>query len=145
LEDVVRKLFRAFAGVQDMQITAPFKHALLVSDQVSDRAQTELLGSVIAHAGFGVVFVAADRRIIYANDTAETLMHARGGLRRERNCISTADFTSSRKLQSLITAALRQTHEPAQGGALIHCNEEGEPSLVVHVVPFGQHADLQPD
>jgi DNA-binding CsgD family transcriptional regulator len=40
---------------------------------------------------------------------------------------------------------LRQTHEPGQGGALIHCNEEGELSLVVHVVPFGQHADLQPD
>lgn len=101
-----------------------------------DRTLSDLLGSVMARAGFGLVLAAANRRIIYANDAAETLMRASNGLRRERNCISAADFTASRKLQSLITAASRQTDEAAQGGSLIFRDEDGMASLVVHVVPL---------
>ena len=101
-----------------------------------DRTLSDLLGSVMARAGFGLILATADRRIIYANDAAETFMRASNGLRRERNSISAADFTSSRKLQSLITAASRQAEEAAQGGSLILRDEDGMASFVVHVVPL---------
>jgi DNA-binding CsgD family transcriptional regulator len=109
-----------------------------------DKTLSELLGSVMACAGFGLILATADRRIIYANDAAETVMRASNGLRRERNCISAADFTSSRKLQSLITAASRQAEEAVQGGSLILRDEDGMASLVVHVVPLCRPSAVVP-
>ncbi len=103
-----------------------------------ERTLSELLGSVMARAGFGLALVTANRRIVYANDTADTLMRASNGLRCERNCIIAANSTTSRKLQSLITAACRQTGESVHGGSLIIRNEDGVASLAVHVVPLCQ-------
>lgn len=103
-----------------------------------DGTLSELLGSMMARAGFGLALVTADRRIVYANDTADTLMRDRNGLRCERNCVIAADSTTSRKLQSLITAACRQTGELVQGVSLIIHNEDGAASLVVHIVPLCQ-------
>jgi DNA-binding CsgD family transcriptional regulator len=101
-----------------------------------DRALSELLGSAMARAGFGLILATPDRRIVYVNDAADTLMCAGSGLRRQRDCISATDFTTSRKLQSLITAASRQTDESVRGGSLIIRDEDGMASLVVHVVPL---------
>jgi DNA-binding CsgD family transcriptional regulator len=133
-----KSLLIGFVGVERMQMLATrVKHAFLVSDLLNmDKTLLELLGSVIARAGFGVVLAAADRRIVYANDTAETLMRASNSLRCERDCISATDFKTSRKLQSLITAASQQTDDSGQGGSLIVRDEDGVASLVVHVVPL---------
>jgi len=118
-------------------IASHMERAFLVRDLLSeDRTLSELLGSVMARAGFGLILATADRRIVYVNDAADTLMRASNGLHCERNCISAGDFTTSRKLQSLITAASRQTDESAQGGSLIFRDEDGVASLVVHVVPL---------
>ncbi len=119
-------------------IASHIERGFLVRDLPSeDRTLAELLGSAIAHAGFGLILATADRRIVYVNDAADTLMRASGnGLRCERNCISATDFTSSRKLQSLITAASRQTDKSAHGGSLIFRDEGGVASLVVHIVPL---------
>ena len=65
-------------------------------------------------------------------------MRARNGLRCERNCIIAVNSTSSRKLQSLVAPACRQTGELVHGGSLIIRNEDGVASLVVHVVPLCQ-------
>jgi DNA-binding CsgD family transcriptional regulator len=117
-------------------IASHIECAFLVRDLLSeDRTLSELLGSVMARAGFGLILATADRRIVYVNDAADTLMRASNGLHCERNCISAGDFTTSRKLQSLITAASR-TDESAQGGSLIFRDEDGVASLVVHVVPL---------
>jgi DNA-binding CsgD family transcriptional regulator len=143
-----KSLLIGFVGVERMQMLATrVKHAFLVSDLLNmDKTLLELLGSVIARAGFGVVLAAADRRIVYANDTAETLMRASNSLRCERDCISATDFKTSRKLQSLITAASQQTDESGQGGSLIVRDEDGVASLVVHVVPLSpRSAVLPPD
>jgi hypothetical protein len=91
-----------------------------------------LLGSVVARAGFGLILATADRRIVYVNDAAETLMRTSKGLRCERNCINAVDFTSSRKLQSLIAAASQQRDESVQKGSRIIHDEDGAASLVVH-------------
>lgn len=125
-----------------MHMMSPFKHPILVKDRSDeDRAQAELLGRVMACAGFGLVLVAADRSIFYANDSARILMHAGGGLRCEHNVLGADDPRMSKKLQLLIESASRQTGTPEQGGALILRNSEGMPSLVVHVIPLGPHSD----
>ncbi|PZR85287.1 MAG: hypothetical protein DLM68_11290 [Hyphomicrobiales bacterium] len=126
-------------------IASQIERAFLARDLLSDdRTLSELLGSVMARAGFGLILATADRRIIYVNDAADTLMRARNGLRCERNCISASDFTSSRKLQSLITAASRQTDESVQGGSLIFRDEDGAASLVVHIVPLCPRSAVVP-
>ena len=118
-------------------IASHIERAFLVRDLLSeDGALSELLGSVIGCAGFGLILATADRRIVYANGAADALMHARNGLRCERNSITATGFISSRKLQSLIVAASRQAAKSAQGGSLILRDEDGAASLAVHVVPL---------
>jgi hypothetical protein len=90
--------------VSHIERAIPLGHFL-----TEERTLSQLLGNVMARAGFGLALVTADRRIVYANDTADTLMRARNGLRCERNCIVAANSTTSRKLQSLMTPACRQT------------------------------------
>jgi DNA-binding CsgD family transcriptional regulator len=125
-----------------MHMMSSFKHPILVRDHSGeDRAQAELLGRVMACAGFGLVLVAADRSIFYANDSGRTLMHAGGGLLCEHNVLGADDPRMSKKLQSLIESASRDTDTPGQGGALILRDCEGMPSLVVHVIPLGLHSD----
>jgi len=130
--------FLAFVGVERMQTVAShIERAFLVRDFLSEaRTLPGLLGSVMARAGFGLILATADRRIVYVNDAAETLMRMSKGLRCERNCISAVDSMSSRKLQSLITAASQRRDGSVQKGSLIIHVEDGAASLVVHVVPL---------
>src|ERR1700720_1926582 len=111
---------------------ALFAHSLIGEDGTL----TELLGSMIAHAGYGLVLANADRKIIYANDAAKALMRTSQGLRCNNDCI----FNSSRQLQSLIFAATWQTGEPVQGGSMILRDEDGVATLVVHVVPLSRRS-----
>jgi DNA-binding CsgD family transcriptional regulator len=129
-----------------MQMIIPqIERAFRVNDPLSeDRALSELLGSMLERAGFGLILVTADRRIVYANDTAETLMRRSNGLRCERNCVNAADFTASRKLRSLITAASRQADEKMRSGSLLYRDEDGMASLIVHVVPLRTNSSVGP-
>jgi DNA-binding CsgD family transcriptional regulator len=125
-----------------MHMMSPFKHPIFVRDRDNeDRAQAKLLGRVMACAGFGLVLVAADRTIFYANDSGRTLLHAGGGLRCEHNVLGADDPRMAKKLHSVIESASRHTDTLGQGGALILRNSEGRPSLVVHVIPLGPHSD----
>ncbi|MCI0466913.1 MAG: hypothetical protein L0Y57_07920, partial [Beijerinckiaceae bacterium] len=66
-----------------MQIFAPPRvNSVSLFDVLLNHEGTlaELLGEMIAHAGFGLVLVTIDRQIVYANDAAETLMRAGSGL-----------------------------------------------------------------
>jgi DNA-binding CsgD family transcriptional regulator len=119
-----------------MQMIAP-NSALSSGYLVGEgRMQMDLLGHVIAKAGFGLILVAANRKIICANHVAEELM-LRGGLCRERGCICASDFSTSRKLQSLISsAASKSIGEALPGGSIILSNENRLAPLVVHVVPL---------
>jgi PAS domain-containing protein len=86
--------FLAFVEVERMQMIAShIEHAFLVRDFLSEeRTLPGLLGSVVARAGFGLILATADRRIVYVNDAAETLMRTSKGLRCERNCIKRSRF-----------------------------------------------------
>jgi DNA-binding CsgD family transcriptional regulator len=115
---------------------ALFAHSLIGEDGTL----TELLGSMIAHAGYGLVLANEDRKIIYANDAAKALMRASQGLRCSNDCISATDFNSSQQLQSLIFAATWQTGEPIQGGSMFLRDEDGVATLVIHVVPLSRRS-----
>jgi DNA-binding CsgD family transcriptional regulator len=129
-----------------MQIIPPhIRPAFLDRDPLShDETLTELLGRMITCAGFGLVLATSERRIVYANDAAKTLIRARSCLRCEHGCISATDFMTSRKLQSLVFAASRQTDEPVQGGPLVFRSEDGVALLVVHVVPLSPRFPILP-
>ena len=128
-----------------MQMIAPCaKRAFLDSDEYM--TQVELLGNVIASAGFGLVLVRSNRQIVCANDAAEKLMRASSGLRCEHGCICAPNFKTAWKLQSLISAASRPIDEAVPGGSIILRNQDGLASLVVHVVPFSPPSTvLMPD
>src|SRR5208337_1119751 len=127
-----------FVGVVPMQMIAPcVKRAFLDSGLPSEyMTQVELLGNVIASAGFGLVLVRSNRKIVCANEAAEKLMRASSGLRCEHGCICAPNFKTAWKLQSLISAASRPMDEAVPGGSIILRNQDGLASLVVHVVPF---------
>jgi DNA-binding CsgD family transcriptional regulator len=112
--------------------------AFFADSLIGEESLTELLGNVIAHAGYGLVLTNSDRQIIYANDAAKALMRGGQNLRCNNDCISAADFGSSRQLQSLILAATGQTGEPPEGGSMIIRNEDGVATLVVHVVSLSR-------
>jgi DNA-binding CsgD family transcriptional regulator len=103
-----------------------------------DSNLTELLGNVIAHAGYGLVLANRDRQIIYASDAAKALMRVSCFLHNHNGSICATDFDLSRRLQSLILAATGEAGEPAKGGSLIHRDEGGAAALVVHVVPLSR-------
>ncbi len=118
-------------------IAAHAEHTFLVRDRPDEeRALSELLGSVIARAGFGLMLITSDRRIVYANDAVKRLIRAHNGLDCKQGRIDATDFAASRKLQSLITAASRQTDGSLQGGPVVLRNEDGMASLIIHVVPL---------
>jgi DNA-binding CsgD family transcriptional regulator len=129
-----------------MQMIAPrVKSAFLTSDLLDEyMIQVELLGNVIASAGFGLVLVRANRQIVCANDAAEKLMRASSGLRYEYGCICAPDSKTARKLQSLISAASRPIVEAVPGGSIILRNRDGLVSLVVHVLPLSPPSTVLP-
>jgi DNA-binding CsgD family transcriptional regulator len=129
-----------------MQMIAPrVKTAFLASDLLDEyMIQVELLGNVIASAGFGLVLVRANRQIVCANDAAEKLMRASSGLRYEYGCICAPDSKTARKLQSLISAASRPIVEAVPGGSIILRNRDGLASLVVHVLPLSPPSTVLP-
>jgi DNA-binding CsgD family transcriptional regulator len=100
-----------------------------------DETVTELLGRIIARAGFGLVAVKPDRTVIYANESAKALMQARHYLHCDWGRISTTDFEASRKLQSLILAASRQLDVLGNGEPIVVRDGDGVDALIIHVVP----------
>jgi len=115
---------------------------LLENPATGDQVKAELLGDLIARVGLGVLVVAADRRIVYANKTADALMQARYKLYCKDGCLNSTDFVSSRKLQTLIADAATNGNEPRREGSLILPAEDGSPPFVIHVVPLALHGDF---
>jgi DNA-binding CsgD family transcriptional regulator len=117
----------------------PINPAFFAEPLIGEDANlTDLLGNVIAHAGYGLVLANRDRQIIYANDAAKAFMRTNRFLHNHNGSIGATDFNLARRLQSLILAATGQTGEPVKGGSLIHRDEGGAAALVVHVVPLSR-------
>ena len=117
-----------------MQTMPPLvKRDFLASDLLSEcMIQLELLGNVVTSAGFGLVLVAANCQIVFANNAADKLMRASRGLCWHHGCINASDFKTARELQSMMSDDSR--HEAARGGSIILRDKDGQESLVVHSV-----------
>jgi DNA-binding CsgD family transcriptional regulator len=127
-----------------MQMTSAHAPAFAISDAIqSHMHQVEQLGKVIGSAGFAVLLVTANRRIMCANDAAEKLLAENNLLRRERDCLNLKDPGAARKLNVLLSPGLRRTGDAAPKGSLVHRDKYGNASLVIHVVPLVQQADVR--
>jgi hypothetical protein len=117
-------------------IASHIERPFLVRDFLSEeRTLPGLLGSVVARAGFGLILATADRRIVYVNDPAETLMRtSKGALRTQLHQCSR--FYVFAKIAIAYHCASQQRDESVQKGSLIIHDEDGAASLVVHVVPL---------
>jgi hypothetical protein len=93
-------------------IAPPAKNGIRAPDPLNEsRTQFELLGDAIANAGFGLMLVTANRRIVWANKSAASLMRKSSELRCKDGCISALDFKIARKLPSLISATSQLLNE----------------------------------
>ncbi|HTV32538.1 MAG TPA: helix-turn-helix transcriptional regulator [Methylocella sp.] len=113
--------------------------------QNAETVLPDILGTLMARAGFGLILTNVDRRIFFINDKAETFLRAGHGLRCERNCISAGDFATSKKLESLIREASRRSDQRLGAGSLLIRDEGGAAALAVHVMPIDLcHLEHQP-
>jgi DNA-binding CsgD family transcriptional regulator len=118
-------------------IAPPAKNGIPHHDPLNEsRSQIELLGDAIANAGLGLMLVTANRRIVWANKFAVSLISKSSELRCKDRCISALDFKIGRKLQSLISPTSQSLDEKAPRGSILLRNEDGLASIVVHVVPL---------
>ncbi len=121
-----------------MELVRSNPASIAVSRSGEEFRLTELLGSVIAYAGYGLIVARPDRRIIYANDPARKLMRAANGLRSEKGVLVASDFDSSRQLQALVLAASGQTGGPEHAGSMIIRDADGLAALVIHSVSLSR-------
>jgi len=130
------------AEIDHMRSIAPhLKRAFMVGDLLDEyRAQTQLLGNVVAQAGFGVIMTTANGRVTYCNPMAEMLLTTPSGLTTEHGHISATDFQTAQQLKAQVLAAARPNEDLSPGGTILLSNEEGQPSLVVHIVPLSARA-----
>jgi hypothetical protein len=94
----------------------PYAEASALANSLYDhRAQAELLGTLIADAGFGVILVAPAGQIIYMNNVASNLIRLRRGFCSQQGRLKATDVKCSQKLQSLISAASLPATKPSLG------------------------------
>jgi DNA-binding CsgD family transcriptional regulator len=113
----------------------PYAEASALANSLYDhRAQAELLGTLIADAGFGVILVAPAGQIIYMNNVASNLIRLRRGFCSQQGRLKATDVKCSQKLQSLISAASLPSNETFSG-SMILSQQDSEEIFAVHVVP----------
>jgi DNA-binding CsgD family transcriptional regulator len=138
--------FRSTVRVKRMSLIAPpARNGVPANDPLKESStQFELLGDVIANAGFGLILVTANQRIVWANKSAGNLMRKSSELRCKDGRISASDFKIAHRLRSLISATSQLLNEEASRGSILLRNEDGLASLVVHVVPLASLLTVLP-
>jgi DNA-binding CsgD family transcriptional regulator len=110
----------------------------------SHMSQVEQLGKVIGNAGFAVLLVTSNRRILCANGAAETLLTENNLLRNERGCLNIQDPCASRKLHDLLMLSSGPSGAGSKGSFVLS-DKYGNATLVMHVVPFSSCSGLRRD
>jgi DNA-binding CsgD family transcriptional regulator len=102
------------------------------------KAQADLLETLIANAGFGVILASSNGQIIYANNVASTLIQLQRGLCSQQGRIKATDVKTNQKLRSLIFAASCSVNHTISDGSIILPTQDCEEKLAVHVVPISR-------
>jgi DNA-binding CsgD family transcriptional regulator len=104
------------------------------------RAVTNSLGEAVAAAGFAVLLVTGDCRVVFANVKAEDLLRLQTGLRDERGRLAAATPALTARLHALARQGSRpRGGEGHAGGTLELSRGENCPPLVAHVIPLDRN------
>src|SRR5580704_1352289 len=127
---------------QLLEILAPhLQRAAAIHDLLDRvRAVTNSLGAAVAAAGFAVLLVTGDCRVVFANAKAEDLVWRQTGLRDERGRLAAATPSLTARLRALARQGLRpRGGEGHAGGTLeLSCGENCAP-LLAHVIPLARN------
>jgi DNA-binding CsgD family transcriptional regulator len=101
------------------------------------KAVTNSLGAAAAAAGFAVLLVTGDCRVVFANAKAEDLVRRQTGLRHERGRLAAATPALTARLHALARqAASPKTGKAHADGTLELCRGASRPPLLGHVIPL---------
>jgi DNA-binding CsgD family transcriptional regulator len=128
---------------EDRRSSPQFVESSSVNLLYDYKTQTDLVGTLVAYVGFGVILTTSSGQIIYANDAAETLIRLRRGLSSQHGRIVATDVKTNDKLRALISAASIRIGEKLSGGSMILSDQDGEEPFAVHVVPVSQKTSSQ--
>jgi DNA-binding CsgD family transcriptional regulator len=99
----------------------------------------ELVAEAIEAIGFGLVLLAEDGFIIFANAMARDLMRRGDGLRSSSGWLAATSTETTARLRALLKAGGPEARGVATGGAtLVIERREGRQPLLAHVMPLGR-------
>ncbi len=107
------------------------------------RALTDSLGVAVAAAGFAVILLSEDCRILFANAKAEDLLRCGIGLHCERGRLVVSTSILTQRLHALARQGTRPDRAGGEiGGTLELPRGEGRPPLLAHVIPLAPNRAL---
>jgi DNA-binding CsgD family transcriptional regulator len=95
-----------------------------------------LLVEAIEAIGFGILLVADDGFVTFANASARSLMNRGEGLRTDGGWIAGTSPEVTTRLRAFVKSSAKAVDGRAGGGALILGRGASRPSLFVHVMPL---------
>jgi DNA-binding CsgD family transcriptional regulator len=122
-----------------LETLAPhLKRAAAVHELLSRaRAGMNAIGTADETAGFAVILLTMDCRVLFANAKAEDLLQREKGLRYRRGRLAATTFGATMRLQALVREAARPGFgEGVTGGTLELSWGEDSPLLLAHVIPL---------
>lgn len=100
-------------------------------------AITDSLGRTFEAAGFGVLLVTEDCRILFGNAKAEDLLRRCAGLRYSRGRLGATDHMVSERLRAFVRSASKPGHGDSEGGGTLELRRDGAgPPLIAHIIPL---------
>jgi DNA-binding CsgD family transcriptional regulator len=99
-------------------------------------AITDSLGRAFEAAGFGILLVTEDCRILFANTKAEDFLRRRVGLQSSLGRLTARDRRIHERLQALVRRRSKSAQSGCDGGTLELCREGEDRPLVAHVIPL---------
>jgi DNA-binding CsgD family transcriptional regulator len=112
----------------------------LPSDRISDQSDA-LLAEAIEAIGFGIVLVAEDGFITFANAMARALLRRGEGLRANGGWIAGTSADVTTRLRASVKHSRKAADGQAGNGATVFLERgAGRPSLFVHVMPLARRS-----
>ncbi|MGH6834956.1 MAG: helix-turn-helix transcriptional regulator [Methylocella sp.] len=107
------------------------------------RATAASLGAAVAAAGFAVILLTGDCRVVFANAKADDLVRCRIGLRYEHGRLAATSPALTHRLHALARHGSQpERGEGDIGGTLELCGGESCPPLLAHIIPLAANRSV---